>query len=130
MMGLLDGKGASAMSTVEGLSAVDVMRPRQVTTSRGEFAVLECLPVRMALPHGNVLLIPGFTGSKEDFADVLPLLADVGWAVVAYDQRGQYETPGRSDDDYSLDGFAADAAAVADAMFGTSEQVHLVGHSF
>ena len=110
------------------------IRARPVTTDRGEFATFDCLS-RMALPHGNALLIPGFTGSKEDFAALLPLLADVGWAVASYDQRGQYETLGAASGDhpaadYSLEGFADDAVAVADAMFGTSEQVHLVGHSF
>ena len=45
-------------------------------------------------PHGTALLVPGFTGSKEDFISVLPLLAADGWRVVTYDQRGQYESAG------------------------------------
>jgi pimeloyl-ACP methyl ester carboxylesterase len=76
------------------------------------------------------LLIPGFTGSKEDFAELLPLLAAAGWAAATYDQRGQFESPGRPDDDYSLSGFAADAVEVSAAIFGRDEEVHLVGHSF
>lgn len=109
---------------------VEPLRAERITTDRGEFAIVSVQPLTMALPHGDVLLIPGFTGSKEDFADVLPLLADVGWAVAAYDQRGQFETVGTDQDDYSLEGFAADAESVASAVFGSAEQVHLVGHSF
>lgn len=118
------------MTMMQRQSPAELVRPDRVGTARGEFATLSCLPLTMALPHGDVLLVPGFTGSKEDFVGVLPLLADAGWSVATYDQRGQYETAGSPDDDYSLEGFAADAAAVADAVFGPGEQVHLVGHSF
>ena len=77
-----------------------------------------------------MLLIPGFTGSKEDFAPLLPLLAAAGWRTATYDQRGQFETPGSLGDDFSLEGFAADAVSVAAQLFGSTEPVHLVGHSF
>ena len=40
------------------------------------------------------LLIPGFTGSKEDFLPVLQPLASAGRRVVAIDMRGQYQSPG------------------------------------
>lgn len=76
-----------------------------------------------------MLLIPGWTGSKEDFTPLLPLLAAAGFGVTAYDQRGQYETPGRPDDDYTLDGFAADAIAIGKQVVQT-EGLHLLGHSF
>jgi pimeloyl-ACP methyl ester carboxylesterase len=79
-------------------------------------------------PRGHVVLIPGWTGSKEDFTPLLPLLAAAGLDVTTYDQRGQYETPGRPGDDYSLAGYAADTAAVRDtSSFETSA---LLGHSF
>ncbi len=118
------------MSTPRELALDDAVHSRTVESSRGAFATLQCLSTRSGLPRGNALLVPGFTGSKEDFAALLPLLAELGWAVATYDQRGQYETPGGVDDSYTLDAFALDLAAVADAMFGTAEQVHLVGHSF
>ncbi|NLC97583.1 MAG: alpha/beta hydrolase [Actinomycetales bacterium] len=79
--------------------------------------------------RGNILLVPGWTGSKEDFTPMLPLLAAEGFDVVAFDQRGQYESPGRPDDDYSLAGFADDAMAVAKAAF-RSGPLHIMGHSF
>jgi pimeloyl-ACP methyl ester carboxylesterase len=95
-------------------------------TSRGEFAALTAAPAGPTT--GLLLLVPGFTGSKEDFTPLLPLLAESGWLAVAYDQRGQYETPGGPDADFSLEALAADAHAVAEAV-RTPGPTHLVGHS-
>ncbi len=79
--------------------------------------------------RGSILLIPGWTGSKEDFTPLHPLLVAEGFDVVSYDQRGQYESPGGPNDDYSLAGFADDAMAVAKAAF-RSGPLHILGHSF
>lgn len=97
-------------------------------TGRGAFAALVAGPAP-AGRRGAALLVPGFTGSKEDFTPLLPLLADAGYAVAAYDQRGQFETESSPGDDLSLAGLAADALAVAGALLG-DEAPHLVGHSF
>lgn len=78
---------------------------------------------------GSILLIPGWTGSKEDFTPILPMLAAQGYDVVAYDQRGQFETPGEHDDDYSLEALAEDAFALARASFRPGP-LHILGHSF
>jgi len=75
-------------------------------------------------------LLPGYTGSKEDFAALLPLLAESGWTAATFDQRGQFETRASPENDLTLRGWAADAVAVANTLFGTAERVHLVGHSF
>lgn len=40
----------------------------------------------------RILLVPGATGSKEDFALMAPLLADAGYLAVSYDLAGQYES--------------------------------------
>ena len=106
------------------------VRRSDVETERGTFATWLAEPHKTPLPHGHVLLVPGFTGSKEDFAPLLPLLADAGWSAGTYDQRGQFESPGAADDDYSLSGYAADLVAVADSLFGSGERIHVVGHSF
>jgi pimeloyl-ACP methyl ester carboxylesterase len=75
-----------------------------------------------------VVLVPGFTGSKEDFITVLEPLTAAGYHVLAMDQRGQFETPGPDDDAaYSLDALGADLLAVGATTGGP---VHLVGHSF
>ncbi|MDQ3155405.1 MAG: alpha/beta hydrolase [Actinomycetota bacterium] len=95
-------------------------------TPRGPFAALEAGARGDSL--GHILLIPGWTGSKEDFTPILPFLATAGFHVTAYDQRGQFETPGKPDDDYSLAGYATDALAVR-AASGTPSS-HLLGHSF
>ena len=77
----------------------------------------------------TVLLVPGFTGSKEDFRLVLPLLADAGLQVVSMDQRGQYESTGPDDPAaYTVAALAEDLLALV-ATLGRGP-VHLVGHSF
>ncbi|MFZ2965115.1 MAG: alpha/beta fold hydrolase [Rhodoglobus sp.] len=42
--------------------------------------------------HPLVVLVPGVTGSKEDFVLMLPLIAAAGYRVVSYDMAGQYES--------------------------------------
>lgn len=81
-----------------------------------------------------VLLIPGFTGSKEDFIAVLPLLAQAGVGALAFDQLGQFESDGSDEAaDYDLAALAADVAEVAGQVrqrTGRPDAPHLVGHSF
>jgi hypothetical protein len=77
----------------------DDVRSGGIATDRGTFAGLSCTPGTRSLPRGNVLLIPGFTGSKEDFAELQPLLAGSGWDGASFDERGQFESPGRPDED-------------------------------
>jgi pimeloyl-ACP methyl ester carboxylesterase len=73
------------------------------------------------------LLVPGYTGSKEDFLAILDLLADDSRQVVAIDMRGQFETPGADDrSGYAAAELGADIAAV---MHATGAR-HLVGHSY
>lgn len=75
-----------------------------------------------------MLLVPGFTGSKEDFLPILAPLAAEGHRVLAIDQRGQFESPAADDPSgYDIKQFADDVLAVA-AHLGPP--VHLVGHSF
>jgi pimeloyl-ACP methyl ester carboxylesterase len=106
-----------------------------VETARGSFAALEALPVTGVAERQPALLIPGYTGSKEDFLPVLGPLARAGRRVIAIDMRGQYESPAAADaDGYSLPALAADMALIADAL-GAYENdgprhVHLLGHSF
>ncbi|WP_129840690.1 alpha/beta hydrolase [Streptomyces sp. RFCAC02] len=102
------------------------VRAYRLTTRRGGFAVLESVPA--GEPVGTALLVPGYTGSKEDFIALLLPLAAAGYRVVAVDGRGQYETVGgRARSAYGLGALAEDVLAQADALHAGA--VHLVGHS-
>ncbi|GAB3363776.1 alpha/beta fold hydrolase [Modestobacter lapidis] len=81
---------------------------------------------------GTVLLVAGFTGSKEDFAPLLTPLAEAGLRVVALDQRGQYESPGPDDPArYSVAELAGDVVGVLRQLRDESTgPLHLLGHSF
>ena len=81
---------------------------------------------------GTVLLVAGYTGTKEDFAPLLRPLCDAGYRAVALDQRGQYESPGPDDDSrYSVDELGSDVVLVArELLDGCGRPLHLVGHSF
>ncbi|ESP99867.1 Hydrolase [Streptomyces sp. GBA 94-10 4N24] len=96
-------------------------------TERGEFAVLDARPA--GAERGTALLVPGYTGSKEDFIALLEPLAEAGFRVVAVDGRGQYETPGPADEAaYARPELAADVLAQVAAVRGPG-RVHLLGHS-
>lgn len=98
-------------------------RAYRLATSRGDFAVHDAGEARA----GTALLVPGFTGSKEDFIALLGPLARRGFRVVAVDGRGQYETGGPRDEAaYAQEELARDVLAQAAALGG---EVHLVGHS-
>jgi pimeloyl-ACP methyl ester carboxylesterase len=115
------------MSTPTSLELPDGTRRATVVTARGEFAVLDAMPAAGPCELGTALLVPGYTGSKEDFIAVLGQLAAAGRRVVAVDQRGQYETVGPDDPDaYDLRELGADVTALVEA----TSAVHLLGHSF
>ncbi|MGI5457794.1 alpha/beta fold hydrolase [Streptomyces sp. CA-249302] len=77
---------------------------------------------------GTALLLPGFTGSKEDFNPLHQALTARGYHTVAVDGRGQYESDGPETDEYAYaqDELARDVLAQAAAL---DTPVHLVGHS-
>ncbi|EFQ82822.1 hydrolase, alpha/beta domain protein [Aeromicrobium marinum DSM 15272] len=112
------------MSTPTSVTLPDGVDAVTVHTARGAFAAHRSCPPD---PVAQIVLVPGWTGSKEDFTPVLPLLSAAGFGVTAYDQRGQFESPGGPGDDYTLAALAADALAVAGDLGG---RPHLLGHSF
>lgn len=119
------------MSTPKSLDLPDQVRPVVIESNRGAFAALEAEPTTGVCERRPALLAPGFTGSKEDFIPVLQSLASAGRRVVAIDMRGQYQSQGAQESDgYAPAELAADIAAIADAVAGDGQGVHLVGHSF
>ncbi|GAB3598663.1 alpha/beta fold hydrolase [Microbacterium tumbae] len=95
------------------------------TAPSGELAVVSLGDPR----HPRVVLVPGATGSKEDFTLMLPLLAAAGYYVQSYDMAGQYESatagPGEGER-YTHELFADDMVAFLEA----GEPAHLLGYSF
>lgn len=84
-----------------------------------------------AAGENRALLVPGYTGSKEDYAPVLPFLGEAGWDTLAYSQRGQGGSAAPAGlGAYGMSDFVGDLIAVAEAWAGTTGRVHLVGHSF
>ena len=81
--------------------------------------------------ENRALLVPGYTGSKEDYSTILPFLGEAGWDVLAYSQRGQGGSAAPAGlGAYGMSDFVGDLIAVAEAWAGTTGRVHLVGHSF
>lgn len=105
--------GPSAPSLVDGTPAIS---PTSAPEAAGE---------------SRALLVPGYTGSKEDYAPVLPFLGEAGWDTLAYSQRGQGGSAAPAGlGAYGMSDFVGDLLSIADAWAGTTGRVHLVGHSF
>jgi pimeloyl-ACP methyl ester carboxylesterase len=115
------------MSAVTDSPLPEGVHARTVDIPGGPLAVLDADPV--GEPRGTVLLVPGFTGSKEDFRFVLAPLAAHGFRAVAIDQRGQHESAGPDDPAaYRIPALATDLLHLVRAL--GDGPVHLVGHSF
>ena len=116
------------MSRPRSLELPPGARSARLDTARGDLAALVATPLAKPDDRLPALLVPGFTGSKEDFIAVLEPLAASGRRVVAIDQRGQFESIGSDDPStYALEELGRDVLAVAAALGG---RVHVVGHSF
>lgn len=113
------------MSAVDNSPLPEGVVRTTVDIPGGPLAALDCgHPER-----GTVLMVPGFTGSKEDFRLVVKPVAEAGFRVVAIDQRGQHESDGPDDEAaYAVDVLGNDLVNVVKALGGGP--VHLVGHSF
>jgi pimeloyl-ACP methyl ester carboxylesterase len=121
------------MSRPSALELPDNVTSRRLETTRGAFAVLDAAPRGEGAPLGTALLVPGFTGSKEDFLDLLTPLSAAGFRVLAVDGRGQHESGGPRDEAaYAQRELAADVTAQAHAVlaaYGEQGPLHVLGHS-
>jgi len=79
--------------------------------------------------HPRVVLVPGVSGSKEDFVLMLPVLADAGYFVQSFDMAGQYQSgaagPARGKS-YDYDLFVNDLVAFLE----DGAPAHVLGYSF
>lgn len=75
-----------------------------------------------------LLLLHGFTGARTDFERCIDPLAELGWHIVAPDQRGHGDSDKPADEaSYSFDLFRADALELADVLGWST--FALLGHS-
>jgi pimeloyl-ACP methyl ester carboxylesterase len=103
------------------------LEPATLDVPGGPLAVLRAAPEVRS--RSTVLLVPGFTGSKEDFRLLAAPLVEAGHPVVLLDQRGQHHSPGPDDlSAYTVEALGRDLLAVVDEL--RDGPVHLVGHSF
>lgn len=115
------------MSVPRHLELAAEVSPARVTAAAGELAALIATPPEGVVRRPGVLAVPGYTGSKEDFLHLLPLLARAGHPVTAIDLRGQYESGGPDDVlAYTIEALGKDVATLLSA----GEPLHVVGHSF
>ncbi|GEB52195.1 alpha/beta fold hydrolase [Streptomyces cacaoi] len=122
------------MSRPPFLTLPPCARAYRLATERGEFAVHDTGDGGAAGPGARpvALLLPGFTGSKEDFIGLLEPLDAAGFRVVAVDGRGQFESGGpRAEAAYAQEELARDVRALAAALGAGAggRPVHLLGHS-
>lgn len=101
-------------------------------TSVGALTAIHAAPQTVS-SKGTALFVPGFTGSKEDFYDLLPLLGRLGWDVWAISQRGQADSAAPEGiASYGREQTASDVLEVASTVSEISgaHRIHLLGHSF
>jgi pimeloyl-ACP methyl ester carboxylesterase len=101
----------------------------QLTLPGAEMTALHAQP---ADPLGAVaVLVPGYTGSKEDFSALLNPLCSAGLSVLALDLPGQYESPGPGrEQDYYPDPLGRTVAALVAELAAGGDRVLLLGHSY
>ncbi len=79
----------------------------------------------------TALLVPGYTGSKEDFAPIVDPIADAGFEVVAIDLPGQQDSPGPDDEALYRPGpLGSVVAELIEKIAAEGRRVLLLGHSY
>lgn len=77
------------------------------------------------------LLLPGYTGSKEDFAPLLDPIAAAGFEAVAVDLPGQYESAGPEvENEYLPSMLGAVIVELTEKFVADGRTLLLLGHSF
>jgi len=102
-----------------------------LSVSAGPLSAHETHPPDHIEVRAEVICVPGFTGSKEDFLPMLEPLGRAGVRVLSIDQRGQCDSPGLPlQTPYTLEGYGEDLRELITQRAEAGIPVHLVGHSF
>jgi pimeloyl-ACP methyl ester carboxylesterase len=97
----------------------------------GPVAALRRRAVNTTEPRPTALMVPGYTGSKEDFAPLLDPIAAGGFEAIAIDLPGQYESGGPDDESaYSPAALGGVMAELVGKLAAEGGPVVLLGHSF
>ncbi len=97
----------------------------------GPVAALRRRAVGATEPRPTALLVPGYTGSKEDFAPLLDPIAASGFEAIAIDLPGQYESGGPDDEAaYQPAALGGVLAELVGKLAADGGPVVLLGHSF
>ncbi|HEX2300028.1 MAG TPA: alpha/beta hydrolase [Pseudonocardiaceae bacterium] len=103
--------------------------PVRITVAGVTLAALHTEPDRPA--DAVALLLPGYTGSKEDFAPLLDPLTAAGLRVLAVDLPGQHESTGPDRErDYHPDELGRTTTALLRQLNAAGDRVLLLGHSY
>jgi pimeloyl-ACP methyl ester carboxylesterase len=106
----------------------------EFTLAAGTIAALDNsdrLPAGSDPAAPTVLMVPGYTGSKEDFLPLLSPLAEAGYRVVAIDQRGQFESEWATGPaGYAIAALGEEVCQLAAQLAAANSKLHLLGHSF
>ena len=97
----------------------------------GRLAALRRRAVDATEPRTTALLLPGYTGSKEDFAPLLDPIAAAGFDAIAIDLPGQNESAGPDDEAaYQPAALGGVIAELVGKLAAEGGPVVLLGHSF
>jgi pimeloyl-ACP methyl ester carboxylesterase len=118
----------------EGQCHPHAARRVTVASELGPLAGLRADPDEAAAdggPPATALLLPGYSGSKEDFAPLIDAIAAGGIGVLALDLPGQYESPGPdTETDYRPSRLGPLVAGIVADEEAAGRRVLLLGHSF
>jgi pimeloyl-ACP methyl ester carboxylesterase len=97
----------------------------------GPVAALRRRAVNTTEPRPTALLLPGYTGSKEDFAPMLDPIAAGGFDAIAIDLPGQFESGGPDDETAYLPApLGGVIAELVGKLAADGGPVVLLGHSY
>ena len=112
--------------TKHQLAQLLTYKSEKLITSKNIIGALVSEPE--SIHAGTIVFIPGWSGSREDFVAVMPILTSLGWHCFSIDQHGQPASYGSNKlEDFTLDSFAQDLIDIANNF---SEPIHVIGHSF